>query len=100
MHLTARVFASRETGARLDAHREDDTLYIDITLPGPDPASIDITVDGDLSVRAGRRPDGVAERRIQLTEKLDPDWLEARYEDGICTVRIPQAGVSARTEAS
>ena len=56
--LTARVFdtATRNSGARLDAYRIDDTFYIDIDLPGVDPASIDVTVDRKvLTVRAERK---------------------------------------------
>jgi HSP20 family protein len=104
--LTARVFESstRTAGARLDAYRADDTFFIDIDLPGVDPASIDITVDGKvLTVRAERgrtgregvryliaeRPVGVFSRQVQLSDKLDTDRLEARYEQGVLTLRIP-----------
>jgi HSP20 family protein len=102
--LTTRVFATRETGARLDAYREGDTFFIDIDLPGVDPASIDVTVDGKvLSVRAERRraesedrrlvlaerPMGTFVRQVHLSEKLDTDRLEARYENGVLTLRIP-----------
>ena len=55
--LTARVFdtATRTSGCRLDAYRDGDTFYIDIDLPGVDPAGIDVTVDGKvLTVRAER----------------------------------------------
>jgi HSP20 family protein len=66
--LTARVFetSARSSGARLDAYREDDTFYIDIDLPGVDPASIDITVDGKvLTIRAERkRPEAEGRRLI------------------------------------
>ncbi|GIF10048.1 Hsp20/alpha crystallin family protein [Actinoplanes teichomyceticus] len=104
--LTARVLESstRTAGARLDAYREDDTFYIDIDLPGVDPASIDITVDGKmLTVRAERgradrenvryliaeRPVGTFSRQVRLSEKLDTDRLEARYDNGVLTLSIP-----------
>jgi HSP20 family protein len=104
--LTARVFetSARSSGARLDAYREDDTFYIDIDLPGIDPASIDITVDGKvLTVRAERkrpesegrrlviaeRPMGTFTRQIHLSERLDTDRLEARYDNGVLTLSIP-----------
>ncbi|HWS33724.1 MAG TPA: Hsp20/alpha crystallin family protein [Actinoplanes sp.] len=104
--LTARVFdtAARDTGARLDAYREDDTFYIDIDLPGVDQASIDITVDGKvLTVRAERRrpenetrrlviaerPMGAFARQVRLSETLDTDRLEARYDNGVLTLSIP-----------
>jgi HSP20 family protein len=104
--ITARVFdsATRNSGARLDAYRIDDTFYIDIDLPGVDPASIDVTVDRKvLTVRAERkrpehdglrllvaeRPMGTITRQVFLSETLDTDRLEARYENGVLTLSIP-----------
>lgn len=104
--LTARVFdgSTRATGARLDAYREGGTFYIDIDLPGVDPAGIDITVDRKiLTVRAERRraeregvryvvaerPTGTVSRQVFLSETLDTDKLEARYDNGVLTLSIP-----------
>ena len=104
--LTARVYdsTSRSTGARLDAYRIDDTFHIDIDLPGVDPAGIDITVDRKvLTVRAERkrvegenvryvvaeRPTGPVSRQVFLSDTLDTDRLEARYENGVLTLSIP-----------
>jgi len=104
--LTARVFdsATRNSGARLDAYRIDDTFHIDIDLPGVDPAGIDITVDNKvLTVRAERkrvegdnvrylvaeRPVGSVSRQVFLSDTLDTDRLDARYENGVLTLRIP-----------
>jgi HSP20 family protein len=104
--LTTRVFdsATRGTGARLDAYRIDDTFYIDIDLPGVDPASIDVTVDRKvLTVRAERkrptteglrllvaeRPMGTITRQVFLSGNLDTDRLEARYDNGVLTLSIP-----------
>ena len=104
--LTARVFdtATRSSGARLDAYRIDDTFYIDIDLPGVDPASIDVTVDRKvLTVRAERkrpaadglkllvaeRPTGPITRQVFLSNTLDTDRLEARYDNGVLTLSIP-----------
>ena len=104
--LTARVFdsATRNSGARLDAYRIDDTFHIDIDLPGVDPAGIDITVDNKvLTVRAERkraegenvrylvaeRPVGSVSRQVFLSDTLDTDRLDARYENGVLTLSIP-----------
>ena len=104
--VTARVFdtAHRSSGCRLDAYRIDDTFFIDIDLPGVDPAGIDITVDRKvLIVRAerrhadqqGRQPvaaeparDAVS-RHLFLADTLDTDRLEARYDNGVLTLSIP-----------
>ncbi|WP_433367552.1 Hsp20/alpha crystallin family protein [Actinoplanes sp. CA-142083] len=123
--LTARVInsSSRSTGARLDAYRIDDTFHIDIDLPGVDPAGIDITVDRKvLTVRAERkraegenvqyvaaeRPVGPVSRQVFLSDTLDTDRLDARYENGVLTLSIPvkekaaprKIEVSAGTAAS
>ena len=104
--LTARVFdsATRSSGARLDAYRIDDTFHIDIDLPGVDPAGIDITVDNKvLTVRAERkhvegenvrylvaeRPVGSVGRQVFLSDTLDTDRLDAKYENGVLTLSIP-----------
>ncbi|WP_067504019.1 Hsp20/alpha crystallin family protein [Actinoplanes sp. TFC3] len=104
--LTARVFdtTTRNSGARLDAYREGDQFFIDIDLPGVNPAGIDISVDRKvLTVRAERkrveregvtymvaeRPQGPVSRQVFLSETLDTDRLEARYDNGVLTLSIP-----------
>jgi HSP20 family protein len=104
--VTTRVFdtATRTAGARLDAYRDGDAFFIDIDLPGVDPASIDVTVDRNvLSVRAERvrgdregvqrlvseRPMGTFTRQLVLGDTLDTDQLEADYDAGVLTLSIP-----------
>jgi HSP20 family protein len=104
--LTTRVFdsATRANGARLDAYREGDSFFIDIDLPGIDPASIDVTVDRKvLSIRAERkridregvryvvaeRPMGAVSRQVFLSDSLDTDRLDARYDNGVLSLTIP-----------
>jgi len=106
--LTTRVFdtATRSAGARLDAYRDGDTFFIDIDLPGVDPAGIDISVDRKvLTVRAERkrvdregvqyvvaeRPKGPVSRQVFLSDTLDTDRLDARYDNGVLTLSIPVA---------
>ena len=104
--LTARVLdsATRGSGARLDAYRDGDTFYIDIDLPGVDPADIDVTADHRvLTVRCRRRPAdgtplGTASRQVPLPAELDTDRLEARDEDGVLTLRIPAGEAGGRIE--
>ena len=102
--LTARVYATREAGARLDAYRRDGEFFLDIDLPGFDDAAIDIEVDSKvLTVRAERRRSDPAQggtavaerglgnfsREVSLAETLDTDRLEARYDNGVLLLRIP-----------
>jgi HSP20 family protein len=106
--LTCSVFGSRNPGARLAAYRIDDTFHLDIELPGVDPADIDIAVDRKvLTVRAQRRPaegaeHGPVHRQVTLSDGLDTDRLDARYDDGVLTLSIPvtRASISGRTASS
>src|SRR5215217_6023503 len=96
--------ASRPAVMPIDAEREGDwfTLYFD--LPGVDPDSIDLTVERNvLQVKAQRqhqqkegvesviseRPMGVFSRQLFLGDTLDTDNLQAGYDNGVLTLRIP-----------
>ncbi|MET7397082.1 Hsp20/alpha crystallin family protein [Dactylosporangium sp. NPDC005572] len=102
---TAAVFAANHR-APLDAYRDGDTFYVEIDLPGVDPATIDATVDRNvLTVRAERtraqrdglrrviteRPTGTVTRRLVLGESLDTEHLAANYDNGVLTLSIPVA---------
>ena len=98
--LTCRVFDStRSSGARLAAYRIDGTFFVDMDLPGADPAGIDVSMDGGvLTVRAERRrtgepapAHGPISREVDLseTDRLDTDRLEASCDEGVLTLRIP-----------
>ena len=90
----------------LDAERDGDWFHVYFDLPGVDPESIDLTVERDiLTVRAERnrripegtefivaeRPMGTFSRQLFLGDMLDTDKLEANYDAGVLTVRIPVA---------
>ncbi|TDD46318.1 Hsp20/alpha crystallin family protein [Nonomuraea terrae] len=88
----------------MDGLRRDDDVLLRFDLPGIDPDSIEVTVDrGVLSVSALReeqiaqderlfvreRPMGAFTRRVYLSEHLDSDKIDASYDNGVLTVRIP-----------
>jgi HSP20 family protein len=86
----------------MDAYRRDDWFYLHFDLPGVDPNSIDVTVEQSvLTVHASRaaieatelivaeRPTGTFTRQIFLGDTLDVDKLDADYNAGVLTVRIP-----------
>ncbi|HET8662316.1 MAG TPA: Hsp20/alpha crystallin family protein [Micromonosporaceae bacterium] len=98
--------ASRPAVMHLDAEREGDWFYAHFDLPGVDPDSIDVTVERNvLTVTAQRqrpqregveqviaeRPMGTFRRQLFLGETLDTDHLEANYDNGVLTLRIPVA---------
>lgn len=90
----------------MDAYRQGDHWVAAFDLPGFDPGSIEITVDDKtLAVHAQRswvpqegdqvviseRPQGTFTRRIALGDGVDPERVEASYEAGVLTVRLPVA---------
>ncbi|GAA5141967.1 Hsp20/alpha crystallin family protein [Pseudonocardia adelaidensis] len=97
---------SRPTPMPMDAYREGDTFVVHFDLPGVDPAKIDLNVEHNvLTVRAERRPAAVADGvEMQIFERpsgafsrqlfldnLDTERIEATYEAGVLTLRIPVA---------
>ncbi|GGR90092.1 hypothetical protein GCM10010169_37970 [Micromonospora fulviviridis] len=95
---------ARPAVMHLDAYRDGDYFYAAFDLPGVDPDSIDCTVERNvLTVRAERRraagdnvelvaaerPMGTFTRQLFLGDTLDTDKLEAGYENGVLTLRIP-----------
>jgi HSP20 family protein len=98
--------AARPALMHLDAYRDGDYFYALFDLPGVDPDTIDCTVERNvLTVRAERRrpadenvelvaaerPMGTFTRQLFLGDTLDTDNLQARYDNGVLTLRIPVA---------
>ncbi len=96
--------ASRPAVMHVDAERDGDWFNVYFDLPGVDPDSIDVTVERNvLSVKAHRqrqlkdgvesviseRPMGVFSRQLFLGDTLDTDKLEATYDNGVLSLRIP-----------
>jgi HSP20 family protein len=96
--------AGRPAVMHVDAERDGDWFHVYFDLPGVDPDSIDLTVERNvLSVRAERRraqregveqvinerPMGTFTRQLFLGDTLDTEKLEAAYDNGVLTLRIP-----------
>lgn len=93
------------SGMPMDVHRSQDQFLVDLDIPGVDPGSIDVSVDGStLTVSAERsapgdgqdwlvaeRPRGRFSRRLNLGPQLDSEHLHAAYTDGVLTITIPIA---------
>ncbi|MGY1593300.1 Hsp20/alpha crystallin family protein [Geodermatophilus sp. SYSU D00708] len=94
------------SGMPMDAYRVGDNFVAHFDLPGVDPGSIDLSVEGTtLTVTAERsvpqlenaewavaeRPYGSYTRQLVLGRSLDTDRLEASYHDGVLTLSIPVA---------
>ena len=91
----------------LDAYRSGEEYVIAFDLPGVSPDAIELDVERNvLTVKAERRPPEVPEdvemqvaerplgafsRQLFLGETLDTDKIEASYDSGVLTLKIPVA---------
>ena len=108
--LTQQVFGAPGTWSRpsampMDAFRDGDEFVVCFDLPGIAPDAIELDVERNvLTVKAERRPIGkdvemqVSERplgafsrQLFLGDTLDTDRIDAKYDAGVLTLRIPIA---------
>ena len=98
---------SRPSSMPLDAYRIGDEFVVAFDLPGIAPDAIDIDVERNvLTVTAERRPLELSEgatahlterpygafsRQLFLGDALDAEKIQASYDQGVLTVRIPVA---------
>ena len=98
---------SRPTAMPMDAYRSGDEFVICFDLPGVAADAIELDVERNvLTVKAERRPTltgdevemqvaerplGVFSRQLFLGDTLDTDHIQAHYDAGVLTLRIPIA---------
>ena len=90
----------------MDLYRSGDHYVLHADLPGVDPDSVDVSVDGGiLTVKAQRserteldvqwlsceRFTGSYMRRVLLGEDIDADHIAATYQNGVLTITLPVA---------
>lgn len=88
----------------IDLHRDGDHYILNADLPGIDPGSVDVDVDGQLlTIRAERtprsqegvkwlaheRPSGSFLRQLNLGDGIDTQSISATYDNGVLSVMIP-----------
>ena len=101
------MYLDSRQGPRLmpmDLSRTGDSYVLNADLPGIDPASVDINVDGQLlSIRAERAPrtqddvrwiarersTGSYLRRFTLGQSIDTANISAKYDNGVLSVVLP-----------
>ena len=91
-------------GMPMDLYRQGDHYILAADLPGIDPGSIDVDIDGQLlTIRAQRtlhgaegvkwltreRESGSFLRQLNLGQGLDTERISASYENGVLSVTIP-----------
>jgi HSP20 family protein len=88
----------------VDLHRDHSRYVLTADLPGVDPGSVDVDVDGQLlTIRAQRssgsaegvkwlaqeRPYGSYLRQFSIGEGVDRSGISASYDNGVLSVIIP-----------
>lgn len=88
----------------MDLYRDGDVYILNADLPGIDPGSVDIDVDGQLlTIRAERtlsstdgvkwltreRQAGSFLRQLNLGQGVDTESIAASYSNGVLSVTIP-----------
>jgi len=89
----------------VDLFRDGDSYVLSADLPGIDPATVDVDVDGQLlTIRAERhapseqvkwltheRPYGSYMRQFTLGDGVDAERITANYEHGVLSIIVPMA---------
>lgn len=90
----------------MDAYRRGEDVWVHVDLPGVSADTLDISVERNvLTVSAERdwlreendqvylaeRPRGVYRRQVHLGDGLDAENIEATFDEGVVTLRIPVA---------
>jgi HSP20 family protein len=88
----------------VDLYRDGEQYVLTADLPGIDPESVDIDVDGQLlTIRAQRtadiqngvkwltqeRPHGSYLRQFSVGEGIDAESITAHYDNGVLSVLLP-----------
>jgi HSP20 family protein len=88
----------------IDLYRDGDHYVLTADLPGIDPGSVDVDIDGQLlTVRAERTPrsqsgvtwlarerqGGTYLRQLTLGNGIDTSAISANYENGVLSVVLP-----------
>ena len=97
--------ALRRTQPAVDVYQRDGEVVVVVELPGVKPQDVRVHIDGDRVTLTGRRSRantttvagcfrletscGSFRRTFTLPTKVDPTRGEAKFEDGLLTLRLP-----------
>jgi len=88
----------------VDLYRDGDRYILNADMPGMDPDSVDIDMDGQLlTIRARRtaatdgggnwlvreRPSGTYLRQFSIGEGIDAEAIAAHYDNGVLSLLLP-----------
>lgn len=104
--LAGSLLATRQGPRQMpvDLYRDGDRYVLSADMPGVDPGSVDVDVDGQvLTVKAQRtgdarsgaqwlakeRPHGSYLRQFSLGEGVDASGISAHYDAGVLSIVVP-----------
>lgn len=92
---------------RVDVHEEDERFVVDFDLPGMRKEDITIEVEDDVLTVSGERKTGERDEQDQLRRRerfhgkfsrsmsfpsdVDPEKINASFQDGVLSISIPKA---------
>lgn len=101
------TIANGQVTPQIDVYEMPDEVVVTAALPGVRPDDVDVTLSGQTLTLKGEvkadenltrdqliyqeRRFGAFHRQIQLPVRVDGDSVDATYEHGILTLRIPKA---------
>ena len=103
---TAEPFGLAEWSPPLDVAETDEAIIVDVEVPGIDPATLDISVTGDVLTIRGEKHDetgqeghnyhrverryGSFTRSLTLPASVEADKVEAKARSGVLSIRLPK----------
>ena len=90
----------------MDLYRSGDHYVLHADLPGVDPDSVDVSVDGGILTVTAQRSERTEDdvqwlvserftggylRRLSLGQDIDADHIAATYQNGVLTLTLPVA---------
>jgi len=98
---------------RMDVSEDDKEIKITAEMPGATPDNISVTIDGDvLTIRGEREQEretsrknyhmvertvGVFQRSLRLPAPVEPERVQARFDNGVLTIVIPKNAAAQRS---
>lgn len=100
--------------ARLDVSEADDTIHVEVDLPGSDPKDVEVVLSNGTLIIKGERSDkredkgrdyhrverryGSFSRRIALPCEVEDDQVTATFAKGVLTVSLPKSQAAKQHE--
>lgn len=91
----------------INSWMNEDSIILEVELPGVDPQSVDVSVASDILTLTGERPGeelkdeaiyhrqerrhGKFSRTLQLPFRIQSDQVKAAYKNGLLTITLPRA---------